>query len=157
MSREHDNSKSDADESLPDVGEDLAPTNEMIVQGKIGNGTYDRFTPELAKQIQVERTENKRLVERTRRESYEEGQRDMLKQVEGLQGGILGLGAKILQRLENGDVLPEELTPTELGTLKLAHQAGLEVRNAAIGKPKTVAEVSTQTNILHLIAGIDNG
>lgn len=157
MSREHDNSQSEPDTTLPDVGKDLAPTSEMVVQGKVGNGTYDRFTPELAKQIQAERTENKRLVERTRREAYEEGQRDMLSQVESLQGGILGLGAKILQRLESGEVLPEELTPTELGTLKLAHTAGLEVRNAAIGKPKTTAEISTQTNILHLIAGIDHG
>lgn len=147
---EHDQSIV-ADTPLPIIGDDVSPTSEMIVRGHVGNGTRDKLTSELAKRIQAERQAMVAEAKAGRRAAYEEGMKDALMKVAGVQSGILDLGHRLLERLELG----EDLTRVELDTLKLAQSAAKEIADRAIGKPKTTAEVRTQQSILHLIAGID--
>ena len=158
MEPEDDDPDDHADLSLPDVGHDLAPTNEMIVQGNVGNGQRDAFTPELTKRIQVERKEMQVELKRSRREAYEEGIKDALSEVAKLQTGIIEQGNVILQRLQDGTITHEELSSTELGTLKLANTAAKEAADRAVGKAKTTSEVTTTGAILHLLTGqVPNG
>lgn len=138
---------------LPDVGEDLAPTNEMIVKGHVGNGQRDAFTPELTKRIQVERKEMQIELKRGRREAYEEGVKDTLVEVGKLQKGLIEQGNAILKRLQDGIITQDELTATELGTLKLANTAAKEAADRAVGKAKTTTEVNTNGQVLHLLMG----
>lgn len=141
------------DVPLPDVGDDMTPTAEMIVQGRIGNGVHARLDSELAKTLQAERTEMRREINASRREAYEEGVKDTLSQVQDLQQGILKIGVELMKRLETG----EPLSKKELDTLKLAQSTAKELADRAVGKAKTTSEVKSQSSILHLIAGIDNG
>lgn len=138
-----------SDASLPVVGEDLAPTPEQIVEGRIGNGSWERISPQIASRLQAERAEMKREIKRSRREAYEDGMKDALRQVSSLQQGILDIGVELLKRLELG----ETLTRKELDTLKLAQSSAKEVADRAVGKPKTTAEVKNETSILHLLMG----
>jgi hypothetical protein len=138
---------------LPDVGDDLSPTTEQILAGRIGNGKWDSLTPELAKTFAAERREMGRQIKVSRREAYEEGMRDALGQIADFETGIINLGSALMERLQLGEALSQR----ELDTLKLAQKTAIEMKDRAIGKPKTVAEVTTQKSILHLIAGIDIG
>ena len=141
------------DPLLPEVGEDLSPTNEMIVKGRVGNGRRDQFTPQLANRIQVERREMQRELKKGRREAYEEGVKDTLKAAGDLQSGLIEQGNAILKRLQDGAVTHDELTAVELGTLKLAQAAGKEAADRSIGKAKTTSEVKHDGHLLHLLMG----
>jgi hypothetical protein len=134
---------------FPDIGSDLAPTPERIVEGKVGNGTYDRLTPELAKRIQVERREAKAEIRRSRREAYEEGVKDALGEIAKLEHGILEIGSALLAKLEHG----EALTKRELDTLKLAKDMASEMKDRGLGKARTTHEVSGSVSLLHLLHG----
>lgn len=139
----------DDDSMLPDVGFEVAPTSEQIVQGHVGNGTRDQFTPELASRIQVERAEMKREIAASRREAYEEGMKDALKESASLTTGLVGIGNEILERLEQG----EDLDRLMLDTLKLANTASAQVPDRAIGKAKAITEIKTETKILNMFHG----
>lgn len=137
-------------EDLPDIGHDMAPSSEMIVMGRIGNGTHDSFTPELAKRIQLERRQNADALKASRKEAYEEGMKDALARIASFEKGILDIGIELMKRLDKG----EPLTRKEVDTLKLAQKTAVEMKDRAMGRSKTTAEVKTQKSILHLIAGI---
>lgn len=139
------------DVALPDVGVESAPSSEDIVQGRVGNGTYDRFTPELASRMNAERAEMKREVIRARREAYEEGMKDALAESANLTTGLVKLGNDILKRLENGESV--KLSQRELDTLKLANTANKDIPDRAIGKPKARSESDNQTTVLNVLMG----
>jgi len=138
---------------LPDIGRDKAPTEDMIIRGAVGNGSWERFTPALASQIQLERAEMKRELKLGRKEAYEEGVKDALGSIAALEIGILEIGTTLLDKLGRGEALSRK----EIDTLKLAQKAAVEMKDRAMGRSKTMAEVKTQQSILHLIAGIGVG
>ena len=144
-------SQGQSDPMLPPFGEDKVPSAEMIVEGKVGNGSNERFTSKLASTIQGERAVMKRELAAGRQDAYEEGMKDALGQIAFLETGIVEIGVSLLKRLELGDTL----TRKELDTLKLAQQAAKEMKDRAMGKSKSTTEVTTTTSILALVAGID--
>ena len=141
-----DPTDNDADIVLPDVGDEAAPTSEMVAKGNVGNGTWDEFTPELAGTIQRERAESKRETALAREEAYEEGMKDALQLSGRLTTGIVQIGVQIVERLEQG----EEMDRLLLDTLKLANTASGQVPDRAIGKSKQRQESDNKTTILNL-------
>lgn len=135
-----------ADVELPDVGDEAAPSSEMVAKGNVGNGTWDRFTPELASTIQKERAENKRQIAIAREDAYEEGMKDALAMSGRLTTGIVQIGVEIVERLEQG----EEMDRLLLDTLKLANAASTQIPDRAIGKAKQRQESDNKTTILNL-------
>lgn len=136
---------------LPDVGVEIVPTEQDIVEGRVGNGTWPKLNSELTKRIQLERREMKIELAQGRREAYENGVRDTLGSIGQLESGILEIGEKILQRVEDGEL---KLGKNDLALLKLAQKTAEDMKNRALGKPTTHHEVKSQSSILHLIAGI---
>ena len=137
---------------MPAIGKDLAPTQDMIVEGRVGNGSWERINAETTKRIQLERRENKAEIAKARVEAYERGVNEALGTISKLESSIVEIGSRLLERTAEG----EPLTRAELETLKLAHKVAESMKDRAIGKPVTKAEVKTQQSILHLIAGIGN-
>lgn len=135
------------DDTLPDIGEELAPTNEMILEGRVGNGTWDDLTPELASRVQAERKEAGKAVKKARREGYNEGMKDALEISGRVTKGIASLGDRLLERLEGND----EMTRLELDTLKLAQSSAKEIADRGVGKAKAITEIRNETKILNLI------
>ena len=136
---------------IPDIGNDATPTLDMVLKGRVGNGFASQITTAAAEVIQKERRASKELAKLGRREAYEEGVKDALGAVARLEGGILSIGEALMQRIERG----EALNGNELATLRLAQKTSEDIKNRAMGRPKTTAEVTTQSSILHLIAGLD--
>jgi hypothetical protein len=135
---------------LPDVGDDKTPSSDMILRGAHGNGKRQSLTPELARQLQLERKKMHEENRLSRREAYEEGMRDALARIAGFETSILDIGIALLDRLDRGEALSRK----EIDTLKLAQKSAIEMKDRAMGKAKTMSEVKTQNSILHLIAGI---
>jgi len=136
---------------LPEFGVDKVPSAEMIVEGKVGNGSYKQFTSQLASTIQSERAVMKREAKAERQRAYEEGMKDALGKIADLETGIVNIGAELLKRLEVGATLSRK----ELDTLKLAQQTAKEMKDRAMGRSTSKTEVSTQTSILALVAGVE--
>lgn len=141
------NNDSESGTEFPDVGTDMAPSNEMIVEGKVGNGTHDRFTPELQKQIQLERKKNAEVVKQSEREGYLAGIRDSYAKVGELERGILDIGLQVMKAREEG----EPLTKRELDSLKLAQDTAKEMKDREGGKSTSRHEVKQETTILALL------
>ena len=138
---------------LPDVGEDMAPTPQMIVQGKVGNGVQPRLTSEQSKQLAKERKQMRIEIKRSRQEAYEEGAKAILGEGSELENNVISHALALSKRLEAG----EALSRTELDTLRLGLNTFAEVKNRAMGKSVTKTEVNTQGGVLHLLMGANVG
>lgn len=136
---------------IPDIGVDMTPTPEMIAKGKIGNGVSKPLDKQMAETIQKERREMKRREKESRREAYEEGVKDALGAIANFEQSLMKIGSSLLDKVEHG----KPLTKSEVETLKLIQSNAENMKNRALGRPVTRAEVKQEVGILHLIAGLD--
>lgn len=139
-------------DELPEAGHSEEPTTDMILRGKVGNGTWQKLNSEMSVQIQKERAIAKREAAAGRQEAYEQGAKDMLEKIGKFEKNLLEIGAELAEQKQRGTAL----TKDEVATMKLAQSVAVEVKNRGIGKSTTKHEITNQTSILHLIAGLGN-
>lgn len=126
--------KSKINTELTSLGKDMTPTKEMIVQGKVGNGTAKSLDKQLAETIQRERTLAKAEAKLGRIEAYEQGVKDTLGDISQFEGKLVEIGNALLSKVKLG----ETLTRQEVETLKL-------VQSTIENQKKTVLAKPTQT------------
>lgn len=126
--------KSKINTELTSLGKDMNPTKEMIVQGKVGNGTAKSLDKQLAETIQRERTLAKAEAKLGRIEAYEQGVKDTLGDISQFEGKLVEIGNALLSKVKLG----ETLTRQEVETLKL-------VQSTIENQKKTVLAKPTQT------------
>ena len=139
---------------FPEIGDDVTPTTEMVVKGKIGNGISAAhgdgdYAIELMKTMQAQKQEHRAELRKAREASYEEGVKDSLEVIAHLEGGLVDIGNVVMMKLVAG----EKVTANEMTLLKLAQKTAEDMKNRALGKSKSISETTVKNTTLNLIAG----
>lgn len=140
----------------PEFGKDLEPTDDMIAEGRFGNGSYGSN----AQAMEVVRAEKKRLAllrKEERRAAYEAQVIESIVDVAELQDAMIRLGKKTALR---GLKLPEgeELSKTDLDVIAKALKASEQVSNRVLGLASRLDDKAPTTDALsYLIEGQETG
>lgn len=144
---ERDNT-SDIGTDIPDIGVDASPSAEMIVQGKVGNGTWDRIdSSDAAKELQELRQEQGRKRKQLMRAKAIEAELDMQDKIIDNRSLMHDTANVLHRKMANG----EELTKFQMDYLKMADASGWKVTEDLHGKASTKHEITTHNSILALI------
>lgn len=125
------------------------PTLQEIAEGRIGNGGAMPFHLQetLTETVLRERRENQSKLKKAREDAYEEGVRDSLQTIAGLESKLLKVTAKLVETLEAG----EKPSKDDLTLLKIGVASMESAKNRALGKPTTRVETNTHSTFLAAI------
>lgn len=135
----------------PEFGKDIEPTEEMIAQGRFGNGAYgnDDSTLELVRQerrrIAIQRKED-------RRGEYESKVVETLGDIADFQDALIQLGKKTAEKALKANAEP--LDRTDLEVISRALKASDQVANRVLGLASRLDDKATKQDALsYLIEG----
>jgi MoxR-like ATPase len=136
----------------PEFGKDLEPTDDMIAEGKFGNGSYGNDN----KALEVVRAEKKRIAlmrKEERRAQYESRVVESLTDIGEFQDALIQLGKKTAAKgLKLG--IDEELSKTDLDVIAKALKASEQVSNRVLGLASRLDDKAPTTDALsYLIEG----
>ena len=136
---------------VPTFGKDIAPTDEMIAQGRFGNGSYQTDDSTLA----LVRAERRRIaIERKedRRQEYERLIVESLTDIAEFQDALIQLGkVTVLDALRNGT---DEMKKVDLEIIAKALKASDQVSNRVLGLASRLDDKAVKDDALsYLIEG----
>lgn len=147
-------------EVIPALGRAVpAPTAEDIAAGRVGNGVFQRATPE---QMEAHReTVRRNAIERKskRQAAYEERVKEEYALIGDVEARIIALGDRVLRKLESVEDADElKVSKDDLAVLKAVAQVGKEMKDRGMGKSVARTESVQTGGILHLFANLkDHG
>lgn len=102
---ERDTSSSDTSINIPAIGTDASPSSEMIVQGNVGNGSWDKLSPTAADKLVEQKKELARQRKQIFRDGYDQAIEDMHDDGLAIKRNTLSTARQISDRMARGDEL----------------------------------------------------
>lgn len=130
----------------PSFGKDIAPTDEMIANGKFGNGSYGNDEQALA----IVRSERRRIAiqrKEERRQSYEAKVVESLEDIADFQDALIQLGKKTAEAGLKGD----KLDKTDLEIIGKALKASDQVSNRILGLASRLDDKAVKQDALSFL------
>lgn len=136
---------------VPTFGTDVAPTDEMIAQGRFGNGSYQTDDSTLA----LVRAERRRIAvqrKEERRQEYERLVVESLVDIATFQDALIQLGKKTV--LDALDPKSPKMDKTDLEIIAKALKASDQVSNRVLGLASRLDDKAVKDDALsYLIEG----
>lgn len=136
---------------IPEFGKDIAPTSEMIANGKFGNGSFQTDDSTLA----LVRAERRRIAiqnKEDRRAEYENLVVESLSDIATFQDALIRLGKQtVLEALKPN---ANKMDRTDMEIIAKALKASDQVSNRMLGLPSRLDDKATkQDGLSYLIEG----
>lgn len=145
-----DSPESDSEPLFPEVGEDATPTQEMIVRGAFGNGSWNLKDGSVDAAYEAAYAAKKE--ERDQRQHFfNENAKDALKDSIEYHHSIVRQAQLVIDKIARG----EEVSKIEQHLLKLGQSSALEIANRGLGKAKQISEHTEHKSLLSLIVKRD--
>jgi hypothetical protein len=137
-------------EQLSGLGKDQTPTTTDIIEGRVGNGTWERNAQHL-ETIRTQHIERQREQKADFRKAFASRVEESLLDTADFNVKILEIADRLLMKIEQG----LKLTTDERNILKMAQKSAKELTDRAIGTPKSVSEVTQTTSFLGVLLNGD--